>query len=53
MSDTTYTVRAFPVSVKGVVVRDGRVLLRPTDAIPPVANPRCSATSTRNSASSP
>lgn len=27
MSDTTYTVRVFPVSVKGVVVRDGRVLL--------------------------
>lgn len=27
MSDTTYTARAFPVSVKGVVVRDSRVLL--------------------------
>ncbi|MFE9642467.1 NUDIX domain-containing protein [Nocardiopsis alba] len=27
MSDTPYTPRAFPVSVKGVVVRDGRVLL--------------------------
>jgi ADP-ribose pyrophosphatase YjhB (NUDIX family) len=27
MNDTTYTVRAFPVSVKGVVVRDSRVLL--------------------------
>lgn len=27
MSDTIYTVRVFPVSVKGVVVRAGRVLL--------------------------
>lgn len=27
MSDTSYVPRAFPVSVKGVVVRDGRVLL--------------------------
>ncbi len=27
MNDATYTVRAFPVSVKGVVVRDSRVLL--------------------------
>jgi hypothetical protein len=27
MSDVAQTVRAFPVSVKGVLVRDGRVLL--------------------------